>query len=100
MALEPPFWGATAAALGWGVGAAFAINASRTLFQEHASEAHRGRVLSVYTLSVLGAGPLGAQLSGTMAESLGTLTTLAVYSTAMTLTIVGCWLFSRVGEFR
>jgi len=99
MAFEPPFWGTSAAAFGWGIGAAFAINASRTLFQEHASEANRGRVLSVYTLAVLGAAPLGAQLSGYLADGIGTLGTLAVYSAAMTLMLVATGLISAVGQF-
>ena len=99
MALGPPFWGAALAAVGWGVGGAFAINAGRTLFQEHASEAHRGRVLSVYTLAILGAGPVGAQLSGFLSENLGTLTTLATYCAAMSGVIALSWLFSSVTEF-
>ena len=100
MALGLPFWGAVLSTLGWGMGAAFAINASRTLFQEHASDVNRGRVLSVYALSILGTGPLGALLSGFLAGRVGTLTTLAIHSTAMTAVIAGTLLFTRVRRFR
>lgn len=100
MSFGLPYWGTMLSGVGWGVGAAFAINASRTLFQEHASDENRGRVLSVYSLAILGAAPLGALISGFLAERLGTLTTLALHSVAMTIIILGTLAFSRVREFR
>lgn len=95
-----PFWGAVCITLGWGIGAAFAINAGRTLFQEHASEANRGRVLSVYSLAVLGTGPLGALATGLLAERVGTLATLGLHSLLMTAIIIATFLFTDVRRFR
>jgi MFS family permease len=100
MALGLPFWGVGLAAFGWGIGAAFAINSSRTLFQEHASEVNRGRVLSVYSLAILGSGPLGALISGLLAGTFGTPATLAIHSLSMTIIILGTLLFTRVRQFR
>jgi hypothetical protein len=100
LALGPPLWGAVLATAAWGVGAAFAINASRTLFQEHASETNRGRVLSVYSLAILGTAPLGALLAGFSAGRLGTLVTLGIQSAAMTAIILLTLLFTRVSRFR
>jgi len=100
LALGLPYAGALAAVVGWGAGGAFAINASRTLFQEHASEINRGRVLSVYSFAVLGAGPLGAFGTGLLADAIGTLSTLAVDGLGMTLIVVAAFAFSRVQHFR
>jgi MFS family permease len=100
LALGLPYWGALLAVVGWGMGGAFAINASRTLFQVHASEANRGRVLSVYALAILGTGPLGALVTGLLAEAIGTLPTLAVHGTSMTLALLATAAFGRVHDFR
>ncbi len=66
-----PFAGTVAAVLGWGVSGALFINAGRTLFQERASPRNRARVLSVYTLGVMGGGSVGSLLSGYLAAFLG-----------------------------
>ena len=66
-----PFAGTVAAVLGWGVSGALFINAGRTLFQERASPRNRARVLSVYTLGVMGGGSVGSLLSGYLATFLG-----------------------------
>lgn len=100
LALRLPFGAAALATLGWGVGAAFAINAGRTLFQEHSSEENRGRVLSVYWLGILGAGPLGALLAGFLSGRIGTLATLGLESAVMTAIIGATLLFTRVSRFR
>ncbi len=66
-----PFTGTVAAVLGWGVSGALFITAGRTLFQERASPRNRARVLSVYTLGVMGGGSVGSLLSGYLAAFLG-----------------------------
>lgn len=71
IAARLPFAGTVVAVFGWGLAGALFINAGRTLFQSHASEAHRARVLSVYTLGVMGAAPLGSVAAGWLATPLG-----------------------------
>ena len=84
-----PFWGALAATVLFGVGGAFFMNAGRTLFQEHASPASRGRVLSVYTLTFMGAsGVLGAPLAGWLHAQLGPLGACSA-AAGMMLVVVG-----------
>ncbi|MFQ5698708.1 MAG: MFS transporter [Myxococcota bacterium] len=100
LAFGLPFWAAALATSGWGVGAAFAINASRTLFQEHSSDPNRGRVLSIYSLGILGAGPVGALLAGFLSGRIGTLATLALESAAMSGIVVATLLFTGVRRFR
>ena len=79
-----PLWGTLLAVVGWGVGAAVFMNAGRTLFQERASPAARGRVLSVYMLGFMGAsGLVGAPVSGFLAGWLGPLATCLAASASM-----------------
>ncbi|MDG2303369.1 MAG: MFS transporter [Candidatus Binatia bacterium] len=66
-----PFEGTALSVLLWGVSGSLFINTGRTLFQQHASAENRGRVLSVYTLGLMGASPFGSVLSGALAEPLG-----------------------------
>jgi hypothetical protein len=58
------------------MGAAVFMNAGRTVFQEQAPPAVRGKVLSVYMLGFMGAsGLVGAPVSGLMAGWIGPLAT-------------------------
>jgi MFS family permease len=71
-----PLWGTLLAVVGWGMGAAVFMNAGRTVFQEQAPAAVRGKVLSVYMLGFMGAsGLVGAPVSGLMAGWIGPLAT-------------------------
>jgi MFS family permease len=81
-----PFAGTVLAVFGWGLSGALFINAGRTLFQSHATEANRARVLSVYTLGVMGGGPIGSLIAGLLATPLGLHGTLAL-DAAIALTV-------------
>jgi hypothetical protein len=79
-----PLWGTLLAVVTWGLGAAVFMNAGRTVFQEQAPAAVRGKVLSVYMLGFMGAsGLVGAPLSGLMVGWLGPLATCFAASGAM-----------------
>ncbi len=89
LGLGLPFWGALVVTVAFGIGGAFFMNAGRTLFQEHASPSSRGRVLSVYTLTFLGAsGVIGAPLAGWLHAQLGPLGACSA-AAAMMLAVVG-----------
>ncbi len=84
----PPFWLALLLTVLFGVGGAFFMNAGRTLFQEHANPASRGRVLSVYTLTFMGAsGAIGAPLAGWLHASLGPLGACSAAAALMLVTV-------------
>jgi hypothetical protein len=84
-----PLWGTLVAVVLWGLGAALFMNAGRTIFQERAPAAQRGRVLSVYMLGFMGAsGLVGAPLSGFLVGWIGPLATCFATSLAM-LAVVG-----------
>ncbi len=84
-----PFWAALVVTVLFGVGGAFFMNAGRTLFQEHANPASRGRVLSVYTLTIMGAsGVIGAPLAGWLHAELGPLGACSAAAGLMLVTIL------------
>jgi MFS family permease len=55
----------------WGTCGGMAMTMSRTIMQEQAPESQRGRVMSFYSFSFMGAGPVGALICGYMVEHLG-----------------------------
>ena len=71
-----------------------------TLFQEHASASNRGRVLSVYSLAILGTASFGTLITGFVAEQIGTLGTLGVQAAAMTVAILALLALSDLRHFR
>ena len=88
------FPGTLAAIFVWGISASVFMNAGRTLFQAAAPPTHRGRVLSIYALGFMGSAPLGALLSGLLADAVGPLATCWICALAMTVLATGASLFS------
>lgn len=73
---EPPFWLMTMAVIGWGLNMGCTTSLSRTIVQESAAPEFRARILSVYSLGLLGSAPIGAIVLGTIIEAFGTLNAL------------------------
>ena len=93
-----PFWAFGIATYAWGLGGSVFINGSRTIFQEHAPPAYRGRVLAAYQLGFMGGGPIGAFASGFAIPVVGLGGTFMVGAFLMTLLVVGMSLFSQVPQ--
>ncbi len=55
--IEPGWWLLVAATAAWGVNMGFTTTLARTIVQESAEPAYRGRILSVFTLGMMGAPP-------------------------------------------
>jgi len=89
-----PFAGMVAATALWGLSGSVFINCSRTLYQEAAPAAHRGRVLSVYQVGFMGGSPIGAVLAGVLGQQIGTLSALLVFAAVMFLFVAVAWLAS------
>jgi MFS family permease len=92
------FAGTLGAIFVWGITASVFMNAGRTLFQAAAPPTHRGRVLSIYALGFMGSAPLGALLSGFLADALGPLGACWVCALAMTALATGASLFTGVSR--
>ncbi len=87
-ALAPSFPLYVASLFFWGVCGGVAMTMSRTIMQEQAPVAQRSRVMSFYSFSFFGAGPVGALLNGLLVESFGPRNALLVCATAMLAIIV------------
>jgi MFS family permease len=80
----------------WGICGGLAMTMSRTIMQEQAPAAQRGRVMSFYAFSFMGAGPIGALLCGYLVELLGPRDALLAAAAAMFSTIILVGLASRL----
>lgn len=72
----------------WGACGGVAMTMSRTIMQEQAPPAQRGRVMSFYSFSFFGAGPVGALLNGFLVDQVGPQYALLICAAAMLLVIV------------
>ena len=77
--------------VGWGT--MLVLNISNILGQLHVPDRLRGRVMSIYTLGFFGMFPLGALLSGTVAEMIGEPTTVALGALVTIAFGGGLWLY-------
>ena len=69
--LAPSFWVFVLVSFLWGVCGGMAMTMSRTIMQELAPADQRARVMSFYTLTFMGAGPVGATVAGVLAAQVG-----------------------------
>ncbi len=67
----------------WGLCGGVAMTMSRTIMQEQAPMAQRSRVMSFYSFSFMGAGPVGALLNGYLVEVVGPRMALLICAVAM-----------------
>ena len=71
LAFAPPLWLFYASVFLWGMSAGVTMAMSRTIVQEAATESHRARIMSVYSLSMMGGMPIGSLLMGYVIEFVG-----------------------------
>jgi MFS family permease len=67
------------------------IVSTNTIVQTIVEDDKRGRVMSFYTIALLGSAPIGSLLSGSLAASIGVPATLVVSGLACSLTAIWFW---------
>lgn len=88
--LQPQWWLLITAIFAWGINMGFTTTMARTIVQESAAAEYRGRVMSVFTLGMMGSAPVGAIVLGTIIEWFGTLNALLpAIVLSITLCIIG-----------
>ena len=90
-AVAPSFLLWVVALFVWGVCGGAAMTMSRTIMQEQAPEAQRGRVMSFYSFSFMGAGPVGALICGYLVELFGPQLALMIAAGCMLAVILVVW---------
>jgi MFS family permease len=74
------------------------IVASNTIVQTVVEDGKRGRVMSFYTIALLGSAPIGSLLSGSLAARIGVQATFVVSGVACGLTAL--WFWRQLPEIR
>ena len=98
--IEPSWWLLVVTTIAWGVNMGFTTTLARTIVQESAEEAFRGRILSVFTLGMMGSAPIGAIVLGWVIEAFGTLNALLpAMCVSLALFVYGV-LFTGVWRYR
>jgi MFS family permease len=100
LAAAPPLPVFLGLVLAWGLCGSVFLNSSRTLFQAAAPPSHRARVLSVYSLGIMGMAPIGNFVSGLVADRIGGPTTCAVFGVSMMALVGLVTIRTRVTEMR
>lgn len=98
--IEPGWWLLVVTIIAWGINMGVTSTIARTIVQESAEAAFRGRILSVFNLGLLGSAPIGALLLGWIIESFGTLNALIPSMiVSLVLFIYGVY-FTGVWDYR
>lgn len=74
--MRPDWWLLVAAMIAWGLNMGVTSTTARAIVQESADPEFRGRILSVFSVGLLGSAPLGAIVLGFIIEAFGTLDAL------------------------
>ena len=74
--IKGDWWLLTLAVMLWGLNMGLTSNLARTIVQESAQPEFRGRILSVFTVTMMGSAPIGALVLGFIIEIFGTLNAL------------------------
>jgi predicted MFS family arabinose efflux permease len=77
-----------------GAASVTAFSTLNSLVQENASEALKGRVLSIYGVAFRGGGPVGAVIAGLLVRDLGVPWVLGGYSVALLAVAVGTYMLN------
>lgn len=98
--IQPDWWLLSVAMFAWGLNMGVTTNLGRTIVQEASEPAFLARLLSVYSLGVLGAMPIGAVILGLVIQWFGELNALLP---AMVISILLCvygLVFTGLGKYR
>lgn len=98
--LRGDWWLLVLGTFGWGLNMGLTSNLARTIVQESAEPEFRGRILSVFSVGMVGSAPIGAIVLGWLIETVGTLNALWP---AMILSALLCLygvLFTGVWRYR
>ncbi len=85
---------------GWGLNMGITSNLARTIVQESAEPAYRGRILSVFSVGMVGSAPIGAIVLGWLIETAGTLNALWPAMVLSALLCVYGVMFTPVWRYR
>ena len=98
--LKPEWWLLMIVLFVWGLNMGVTTTLSRTIVQESARPEFLARILSVYSLGLLGSLPIGAVILGFLIEAFGTMNALIPAMISSLLLCVYGFFFTRVWRYR
>jgi len=98
--VEPGFPLLVTATVAWGLNMGVTTTLARSIVQESAAPGFRGRVLSVFSLGLIGSAPIGALVLGWMIEAFGTMNALLPSMLTSLLLFLYGWLGTGVWSYR
>ncbi len=97
---ELPLWAFYAVIYCWGVCGGVSMTMSRSIVQETAPETHRARLMSVYSLGMMGGMPIGSLSLGWCVEHFGARNSILVPVVGMTVVQIALLVRSRLWQVR
>ena len=91
-ALSPTIWLSIPAIVLVGLGSILHLSGGNTILQTIVEDDKRGRIMSLFTMSVLGVAPFGSLLAGSLANAIGAPNTLIFNGI---ICVIGGFLFTR-----
>ncbi len=98
--LELPQWGFYSTLYVWGMCGGVSMTMSRAIVQESSPASHRARIMSVYSLGMMGGMPVGSLLLGWCVEMIGARDAVLVPVAGMALVLVYLSLTTRLWQVR
>ena len=90
--VEGDWWLLAAATVLWGLNMGVTSNLARSLVQESSADQYRGRIMSVFSIGLMGSAPIGAVVLGWLIEQVGTLNALLpAMGVSVVLFVYGLW---------
>jgi len=84
----------------WGMCGGIAMTLSRAIVQEASPSTHRARILSVFTLGMMGGMPIGAAIVGVLVEYMGVQNAVLVPGAGMLLIIAYLYLATSLYDIK
>lgn len=96
--LELPEWGFYTVIYFWGMCGGISMTMSRAIVQEASPETHRARILSVYSLGMMGGMPIGSLILGWCVGEIGARNAVLIPSLGMAMVLVYLLLGSNLWQ--
>ena len=98
--IQPDWWVLMGVLFLWGLNMGVTTNLSRAIVQEAAEPAYLARLLSVYSLGMMGSMPVGALIIGFIIEAFGTMNAMVPAMVVSTLLCGYGFLMTDMGRYR
>ena len=98
--IQPDWWVLMIVLFAWGLNMGVTTNLSRAIVQEAAEQAFLARILSVYSLAMVGSMPIGALFIGFFIESFGEMNAVVPAMFVSALLCIYGFMFTGVGTYR